>query len=129
MKAQKASNGIIFKASVVNPRQPEANLARGPWTESIPGCPQCFESLSALGLPRASEDPWEALRPKCVFLMHRLRYLYWNITILDCSSFDGLSLDAILRNRLPDVISLAMIHSDKAQTGHRWASSSGNGYK
>ena len=31
-----------------------------------------FESLNALGLLRASEDPWEALRPKCIFLMDEI---------------------------------------------------------
>jgi hypothetical protein len=49
--------------------------------------------------------------------------------MLEFSSPDGLSLDANFRNKFPDVILLAMIHSDNALTGHKWASSSGNGYK
>jgi hypothetical protein len=54
---------------------------------------------------------------------------YQNITMLENSSLDGLSLDENFRKRFPDVISLAMIHSDNALTGHKWASSSGNGYR
>ena len=59
----------------------KATLARGPWTESIPGCPQCFGSLNALGLLRASENPWEALRPKCVILMEEIFVSAWSSTL------------------------------------------------